>query len=72
MITWEKDDTEAIWGKRHGCVDGGSGDLDGPIYESRIYGVTLTEEEIKGLKGGSLSVESHDKLTAKRSIIKGY
>jgi len=32
------------------------------IYESRIYGVALTQEEIKGLKEGSLSIQPHDKL----------
>ena len=71
MITWEKGDAEVIWGKRHGGVDGGPGDIDGLIYESRIYGVALTEAEIKGLKEGSLSVESHNKLATKWSIIKG-
>ena len=49
MGTWEEDDAEAIWGKRHGNVGGGPGDLDGLIYESRIYGLALTEEEIKEL-----------------------
>ena len=72
MVTWEEDDAEAIWGKRHGSVGGGPGDLDGLIYESRIYGLALTEEEIKGLKEGSLSVESHDKLSTKWAVIKGY
>ena len=45
---------------------------DSLIYESRIYGVALTQEEIKGLKEGSLSIQPHDKLTTKWSIIKGY
>ena len=72
MVTWEEDDAEAIWGKRHGSVGGGPGDLDGLIYESRIYGLALTEEEIKGLKEGSLSIVPHDKLTTKWSIIKSY
>ena len=45
---------------------------DSLIYESRIYGVALTQEEIKGLKEGSLCIQPHDKLTTKWSIIKGY
>ena len=60
-------------------------DLRGKLLELRDQGVTigahshshfhmpdLTEEEIKGLKEGSLSIEPHDKLTTKWSIIKGY
>ena len=71
MIIWEKGDAEVIWGKRHSADGkGGPGDLDGLIYETRIYGVALTEEEIKGLKEGSLSVELDSKLTTKWSIIK--
>jgi len=72
MITWEKDDAEVIWGKRHGGVGGGPGDIDGLIYETRIYGVALTEKEIAGMEEGSLSVESHDKLSTKWAVIKGY
>ena len=32
----------------------------------------LTEKEIAGLKEGSLSVESHDKLSTTWAVIKGY
>ena len=72
MVTWEKDDTEVMWGKRHGSVGGGPGDMDGLIYETRIYGVALTEKEIAGMEEGALSVESHDKLSTTWAVIKGY
>ena len=60
-----------IWGKRHGSVGGGSGDLDCLIRESRIYGIALTEKEIKSLKLGSLSVRGNDKLATKWAAIRG-
>ena len=45
---------------------------DSLIYESRIYGVALTEKEIAGMEEGSLSVESHNKLSTTWAVIKGY
>ena len=70
-VTWTKDDAEVTWGKRHGSVGGGSGDLDCLIHESRIYGIALTEKEIKSLKLGSLSVRGNDKLATKWAAIRG-
>ncbi|MDP6599344.1 MAG: carboxypeptidase regulatory-like domain-containing protein [Candidatus Poribacteria bacterium] len=57
-VTWTKGDTEVMWGKRHGSVNGGSGDLDCLIHESRIYGAALTEHEIKSLEEGSLFTQT--------------
>ena len=69
-ITWTEDDAEVMWGKRHGNVGGGPGDLDCLIHESRIYGAVLTEKEIKSLKLGSLAVQVSDKLSTKWAFIK--
>ena len=60
-----------IWGKRHGSVGGGPGDLDCLIRESRIYGIALAEKEIKSLELGSISVQVDDKLATKWAVIKG-
>ncbi|MDP7281323.1 MAG: hypothetical protein QGG39_15765 [Candidatus Poribacteria bacterium] len=59
-----------IWGKRHGSVGGGPGDLDCLIRESRIYGIALAEKEIKSLELGSISVQVDDKLATKWAVIK--
>ena len=69
-ITWTAEDAEVMWGKRHGNVGGGPGDLDCLIHESRIYGVVLTEKEIKSLKLGSLAVQTSNKLSTKWAFIK--
>ena len=67
IVTYKKGDAEAIWGKRH-SADGktGPGDLDCLIHESRIYATALTEDEIKGLKEGTLgsaaNVDASSKL----------
>ena len=71
-VTWTQEvDAEVIWAKRNGSVGGGPGNLDRSIHESRIYGIALTEKEIKSLELGSLSVQADDKLAAKWAVIKG-
>lgn len=63
FVSFAKNDAEAIWGKRHGGVGGGPGDLDVHIEDSRIYAAVLTQAEIKKLIPDTLSVEAQDKLT---------
>ena len=71
LKTWPTDDAEAIWGKRHtGDGINGPGDLNAHIEESRIYGVALTEAEVKDMEIGTLSVEVRDKLTTQWAKIK--
>ena len=61
---FRKDDAEAIWGHRHGSVEGGPGNLDAHIEESRIYAAVLSQDEIKALALGAVaSVTSRGKLT---------
>ena len=60
-----------IWARRNGSVGGGRGNLGRSIDESRIYGIALTEKEIKSLELGSLSVQADDKLATKWAVIKG-
>ena len=75
IVTYKKGDAEAIWGKRH-SADGksGPGDLDCLIHESRIYATALTEDEIKGLKEGTLgnaaNVDASSKLPTAWAKIK--
>jgi hypothetical protein len=60
LATWPTGDAEVFFGKRHGNVDGGPGDLDAHIEEARIYaGAIITPEECQIVT----SVDSHDKLT---------
>ena len=63
FVTFDNEDAEAIWGKRHGGLGGGPGDLDAHIEDSRIYASVLSEAEIKKLLPDTLDVEAHGKLT---------
>ena len=49
LAQWPKGDAEIFWGLRHGSADGGPGNLDAHIEESRIYGVVLDQDDIKNL-----------------------
>lgn len=62
FVSFAKNDAEAIWGKRHGSVGGGPGDLDVHIEDSRIYAAVLSQAEIKKLIPNTLAVESQGKL----------
>lgn len=69
--TWVKNDTEVIFGKRHGLpAVSGPGQLDAHIYEARIYGVVLSQAEIKILREGGQAVEARDKLATVWGAIK--
>lgn len=63
FVSFANNDAEAIWGKRHGGVAGGPGDLDVHIEDSRIYAAVLSQAEIKKLLPDTLEVEAHGKLT---------
>ncbi len=62
FVTFANNDAEAIWGKRHGGLGGGPGDLDAHIEDSRIYATVLSQAEIKKLLPDTLEVEAHGKL----------
>ncbi len=62
FVTFDNDDAEAIWGKRHGGLGGGPGDLDAHIEDSRIYASVLSQAEIKKLLPNTLDVDASDKL----------
>ena len=62
FVTFDNDDAEAIWGKRHGGLGGGPGDLDAHIEDSRIYASVLSQAEIKKLLPNPLDVDASDKL----------
>ena len=66
---FKKNDTAAIWGKRHDPA-GGPGDLDAHIEDSRIYATVLSQDEIKALRPDSLQVEARGKLTTLWGAIK--
>ncbi len=63
FVSFANNDAEAIWGKRHGGIAGGPGDLDVHIEDSRIYAAVLSQAEIKKLLPDTLEVEAHGKLT---------
>ncbi|MDE0085894.1 MAG: hypothetical protein OXU23_09305 [Candidatus Poribacteria bacterium] len=63
FVPFATNDAEAIWGKRHGGLGGGPGDLDVHIEDSRIYAAVLSQAEIKKLLPDTLEVEAHGKLT---------
>uniref|UniRef100_A0A1X7UZX4 LamG-like jellyroll fold domain-containing protein n=1 Tax=Amphimedon queenslandica TaxID=400682 RepID=A0A1X7UZX4_AMPQE len=46
---WPRGDTEIFWGLRHGSTNGGPGNLDMLIEESRIYASVLTPNELQSL-----------------------
>ena len=69
-MTFENNDAEAIWGKRHGGLGGGPGDLDAHIEDSRIYASVLSEAEIKKLLPDTLDVEAHGKLATTWASLK--
>ena len=62
FVTFDNKDAEAIWGKRHGGLGGGPGDLDAHIEDSRIYASVLSQAEIKKLLPNTLNVEASGKL----------
>ena len=62
FVSFAKNDAEAIWGKRHGGVGGGPGDLDVHIEDSRIYAAVLSQAEIRKLIPDTLNVEGQGKL----------
>ena len=62
FVSFDNNDAEAIWGKRHGGLAGGPGDLDAHIEDSRIYASVLSQAEIKKLLPDTLDVEAHGKL----------
>ena len=62
FVTFDNKDAEAIWGKRHGGLGGGPGDLDAHIEDSRIYASVLSQAEIKKLLPDTLDVEASGKL----------
>lgn len=47
---WPRGDAEIFWGLRHGNTNGGPGNLDMLIEESRIYASVLTPQELKSLR----------------------
>ena len=57
-------------GLRHGNADGGPGNLDAHIEESRIYGSVLNQDEIKNLKEGTLPVKVQGRLTTVWAMVK--
>ena len=50
LAVWPRGDAEIFWGLRHGNTNGGPGNLDMLIEESRIYASVLTPEELKSLR----------------------
>ena len=69
--TWPTGDAEVFFGIRHGnSATGGPGNLDALIEEARIYGIVLSEDEIKGLEVGGAAVEAAGKLTTLWGAIK--
>lgn len=62
FVSFDNNDAEAIWGKRHGGLGGGPGDLDAHIEDSRIYASVLSQAEIKKLLPDTLDVEASGKL----------
>jgi len=62
FVPFAKNDAEAIWGKRHGGLGGGPGDLDVHIEDSRIYAAVLSQAEIKKLLPDTLEVEAQGKI----------
>ncbi len=70
--TWPTGDAEVIFGKRHfnNATNASPGDLDALIEEARIYGIVLSENEIKGLEVGGAAVELEGKLTTLWGAIK--
>jgi hypothetical protein len=62
FVSFANKDAEAIWGKRHGSVEGGPGDLDVHIEDSRIYAAVLSQTELKKLLPDTLEVEARGKL----------
>ena len=70
--TWPTGDAEVIFGKRHfnNATNASPGDLDALIEEARIYGIVLSEDEIKGLEVGGTAVEAAGKLTTLWGAIK--
>ncbi|MDE0485113.1 MAG: hypothetical protein OXI67_21260 [Candidatus Poribacteria bacterium] len=62
FVPFAKNDAEAIWGKRHGGLGGGPGDLDVHIEDSRIYAAVLSQAEIKKLLPDTLEVDAQGKL----------
>ena len=70
FVTFANNDAEAIWGKRHGGLGGGPGDLDVHIEDSRIYADVLSQAEIKKLIPDSLEVDAHGKIATTWARIK--
>jgi hypothetical protein len=70
IASWPAGDAEIFWGIRHGNEGGGPDNMDAHIEESRIYDVVLTQDEIKTLEVGTLSVEAQGKLTTRWATIK--
>ncbi len=70
FVTFANNDAEAIWGKRHGGVGGGPGDLDVHIEDSRIYAAVLNQAEIRKLIPDTLTVEAQGKLATTWARIK--
>jgi len=61
-VSFDNNDAEVIWGKRHGGLAGGSSDLDAHIEDSRIYATVLSQAEIKKLLLDMRDVEARGKL----------
>jgi len=61
-VSFDNNDAEVIWGKRHGGLAGGSSDLDAHIENSRIYATVLSQAEIKKLLLDMRDVEARGKL----------
>ncbi|MCY4402726.1 MAG: hypothetical protein OXD54_09150 [Candidatus Poribacteria bacterium] len=71
LRTWEADDSEAIWGRRHVNGLSGPGNLSAHIEESRIYNVALTADEVRSLhEGGLTPVEPKSKLATQWGALK--
>ncbi len=70
FVTFANSDAEAIWGKRHGGLGGGPGDLDVHIEDSRIYADVLSQAEIKKLIPDSLEVDAQGKIATTWARIK--
>ena len=67
---WPAGDAEAIWGYRHTNGLTGPGNLSAHIEESRIYAVALSEDEVKSMEIGTLSVDAKGKLATKWAKLK--
>lgn len=64
FVSFANNDAETIWGKRHGGVGGGPGDLDVHIEDSRIYAAVLSQAEIRKLSPDTLKVDARGKVAA--------